>query len=279
MLVQVRLLLTCLLMGAGSVARGQITNYSREVSVFNFGGPTATFEAVSQEVSVFGRTDLWYEGISREVSAFDYGFNQLSLTVGSTNMLASTTSSVPLSFWTFVPVTNVVVAVDFPANRLTNWVVQPQPPLSASGFVSNNNRLYLTFTPVAGQVISNVQALGQIQFTAPNTSPSAFLPLVGDVTALMVNGESDTPFKTNQNGEVVVINGNSLLRRVTGTNGLDYLTVYGLSGVSYTIESATNLRPPVVWSPFITNVIPTNLVALTPYYVTTNWMTFLRARQ
>ena len=78
---------------------------------------------------------------------------------------------------------------------------------------------------------------------------------------------------------MVVINGNSLLRRGKGTNGLEYLTLYGLSGVNYSIESATNLRPPVVWSPFITGVIPTNLVAVTPYFTLTNWMTFLRAKQ
>lgn len=275
----IRPLLCSILVLCAGLAKGQITNYSREVSLFNFGQPTASIEAISREMSLFGRTNLWYEGISREASVFDYGYNQLSLTVGSTGVLAGATSSVPILFWTFAPVTNVFITVDFPANRLTGWDVQPQSPLSGSLVVSSNSRLYLTFSPGSGQTITNAQVLGQIRFAAPNSFPSAFLPLVGDVQAQMLNGEFDTPFKTNQNGEVIVINGNSLLRRSTGTNGLEYLTLYGLSGVNYTIESATNLRPPVSWSTFLTNVVPTNLIATTPYYGLTNWTTFLRAKQ
>jgi hypothetical protein len=174
----------------------------------------------------------------------------------------------------------VQVAVDFPQNLLTNWSVQPQSPLTGTAFVSNSSRLYLTFSPASGQSISNTQQLGQITFVSASNQPSAFLSLpVASVTApLLQDGATYTPYKTAQDGEVVVLNQRSLLRRVGVTNGLEYLTLYGLTGTNYTIESTTNLKPPAVWQPLYT-LTPSNFIAVTPDFGTTNPALFIRAKQ
>ena len=257
---------------------------SREVSIFDSGpAPVTGVEAISREVSILDSGPApvtGIEAISREVSVFDYDFNHLNLAVGSTVVLAGTSGGVPVTLWTAVPVTNVQVAVDFPQNLLTNWSVQPQPPLTGTAFVSNSSRLYLTFSPASGQSISSTQQLGQITFTSASEQPSAFLPLpVASVTAPMLqDGTTYTPYKTAQDGEVVVLNQRSLLRRVGVTNGLEYLTLYGFSDTNYTIEATTNLKPPAVWQPLYT-LTPSNFIAVTPDFGTTNPALFFRARQ
>jgi hypothetical protein len=252
---------------------------SREVSVFDFGQAVASIEAISREVSVFDRGSNLLDSISREVSVYDYGFNHFSLAVGSTVVLAGTTGNVAVTFSTLAPVTTVQAAVDIPQNLLTNWWVQPQSPFSGTAFVSNSSRLYLTFNPPIGQNITNTQHLGQINFTSASNQPSAFLPLpVAGVTAPMQDGTAYTPYKMAQNGEVVVLNSNSLLRMFRGTNGTEYLTLYGLSETNYTIESATNLSPPVAWEPAFA-LTPADFVVISSGLATTNPAMFYRARQ
>jgi hypothetical protein len=254
---------------------------SREVSIFDSGpAPASGIEAISRELSIFDRGFTTFDTVSREVSVFDYDFNHLNLAVGSTVVLAGTSGGVPVTLWTAVPVTNVQVAVDFPQNLLTNWSVQPQPPLTGTAFVSNSSRLYLTFSPASGQSISSTQQLGQITFTSASNQPSAFLALpVASVTApLLQDGTTYTPYQTAQDGEVVVLNKRSLLRRVSVTNGQEYLTLYGLTGTNYTIESTTNLQPPAVWQS-VYALTPSNFIAVTPDFGTTNPALFFRARQ
>jgi hypothetical protein len=294
-----RLMLIAFLILTPPLARAQTTNVSREVSIFNFGQPAATYEAMSREVSVFnfGQAVAGIEAISREISIFDrgsnlldsisrevsvlnYGFNHLGVAVGSTVVPAGTSNGVPVTFTTLVPVTNVQVAVDFPPNLLTNWAVQPQPPLTGSAFVSNNSRLYLTFNPASGQSISATQQLGQITFTSASNQPSAFLPLpVAGLAASMLDGTTYTPYKAAQNGEVVVLFQRSLLRPFRGANGLEYLTLYGFSDTNYVIESTTNLNPPAVWQSAYPSLTPTNFIVVTPGFGTTNPAMFFRAKQ
>jgi len=162
---------------------------------------------------------------------------------------------------------------------LVNWTNQPQSPLTGTAFVSNSSRLFLTFNPAPGQYISKTQQLGQISFTSISNQPSAFLELpIASAKAPMPDGTTYTPYTSIQNGEVVVLNGRSLLRQTVGKQGLEYLTLYGLSGVNYTIESATNLTPPIMWQPFY-QLTPLNLIATTPNLATTNKEMFFRAQQ
>jgi hypothetical protein len=186
---------------------------------------------------------------------------------------------VPVTLSTLIPVTNVLVAVDFPQNLLTNWSLQAQSPLTGTAVVSNNSRLFLTFVPAGGQSLVNTQRLGQLTFTSVSNQPSAFLPLpVAGAVAPMSNGVSATPYETTQNGEVAVLNGRSLLRQVSVAGGLEYVALYGYPGTNYTIESATNLIPPVTWLP-VCALLVSNWMAATPELTPTNPALFFRASQ
>ncbi|MDB6066648.1 MAG: hypothetical protein JWR26_2856 [Pedosphaera sp.] len=252
---------------------------AREVSLFMDNPPGPLVEVISREVSIFAASTYNLDTISREVSIMNYGYNHLNLAVGSTVVLVGTTGSVSVALSTLATVTNVQVAVDFPQNLLTNWSVQPLPPFTGTASVSNGNRLYLTFSPTNGQNIDNTQLLGQISFASATNQPSAFLPLpVAGATAPMLDGSTYTPYLTAVNGEVVVLNKRSLLRQTPGTNNQESLTLYGLSGTNYTIESATNLIPPINWQPAYV-LTPSNFIAVTPALATTNPAMFFRAKQ
>jgi hypothetical protein len=258
------LLLVAMLILTSPLSRAQTTNaVSREVSVFNFGQVTANIEPVSREVSVF-----------------NYGYNQLNVAVGSTVVLSGTSGGVLVTFTTEFPVTNVQVAVDYPQGLLTSWSVQPEPSLTGTAAVSNNNQVYVIFSPTNGQYISNTQNLGQITFFAISNQPSAFLPLVVDgVTAPLPGGAVYTPDATAEDGQVVVLNKRSLMRQWFGTNGQQYVTLYGLSGTNYTLEATTNLGVAADWHPFFAGLIPTNFIIVTPGAGLTNPAMFFRAQQ
>jgi hypothetical protein len=264
------------------IAPGQtytIDAVSREVSVFNDGFAGTAFDAISREVSVFNAGVYGLDAVSREVSLFNYGYNHLNVTVGSTVVLAGTGGQVPVAVSTLAPVTNLELEVDFPPNLLTNWSILPQSPLTGIASVSNSSRLYATFTPPGGQTITNTQQLGQLAFLSASSQPTAFLPLpIAGAKAPMPDGTTFTPYQTGQDGEVVVLHTNSLLRLAPGTNGAGRLTLYGFSGTNYTMESTTNLNPPVAWQPAFT-LVPTNFIQVVPALAFTNRATFFRAKQ
>src|SRR5882672_7882433 len=91
------------------------------------------------------------------------------------------------------------------------------------------------------------------------------------ISAAMVDGTTFTPYAATQNGEVVVLNGRSLLRETPATNGVRSLALYGFSdlggdggwhnfhplrrhserrsgGIEWPIAAAGNTR--YQWSPF-----------------------------
>lgn len=261
----------------------------REVSLFNFNPRSSApngVEANSREYSVFSfarqsSAPNGVDAVAREVSFYNYGSNGVTIAIGSAIVPFGTTGSVAVTFSTLIPLTNVLVAVGFPPNSLTNWTVAPQSPLTSSTFVSNNNELYVSFSsPIGQSITTNLQQLGQIVFTPGSNQPSAFLPLLVDgVTSKIQNGTVATQTDSAQNGEVIVLNKTPLLRWAPDSNGVQFVTLYGYTGTNYTIESTPNLRTPVLWTPVYTNLTPSNFIAFTPNVIKTNPVMLFRAKQ
>jgi hypothetical protein len=261
------------------MAGSAVEAVSREISVFNGGVSGAAVEAVSREVSVFNDGTISSDNSSREVSVFNYGDNQLELTVGSTALRSGDSGRVPVTLFSLAPLTNVQLVVGFPANRLTNWTIEPT--LRGDVLVTNGNQLYLDFAPSNQQAFFLTQELGHVSFTAVRDQPSAFLELpIADATGTRIGG-TDAPRKFLQDGEVVVINSNPLLRaRLAQSNNAyrESLTLYGLPGTNYVIESTTDLDPPVVWTP-VDSLTPPGFMMSIGDLENTNAAIFYRARQ
>jgi hypothetical protein len=259
--------------------RGQTNGnaISREVSIFNFGSPGASIEAISREVSVFNKGNYSLDAVSREVSVFNYGPNHLDLTIGTTALRAGDSGGVPVTLFSLAPITNLQFAFDFPSNLLGNWSAQPIQSSGGNAAVSNNSRVYVTFVPT-NQAFFKTQVLGQVNFTAIPNQPSAFLPLNIAAAAGPRPDGSDSPVQTYHDGEVAVIRTNPLLRIYGGSSGAESLTLYGLPGTNYSIEFATNLNPPVAWSPAV-GVNLTNFIFTTGNLGSSNAAAFFRAKQ
>ncbi len=274
------LILSAAFLFAPQSSRGYtIEGISREYSVFNFGSPSASAEAISREVSVFNRGTYTFDAISREASVLNYGFNHMDLALGSIAVRAGDTSAVPITVFNLAPITNLQFAFDFPPGLLTNWTVQPLAPFTGSLSVSNGGRLYVTLTPAIGQSFVSTQQLGQIGFLAISNQPSAFLPLpIADASGPRPDG-TDTPFRNFHDGEVAVIHIQSLLRALAESNGQRHLTLYGLAGTNYTIESATNLSPPTAWMPVLSLTPSATMILSTSDLGSSNAAIFYRARQ
>jgi hypothetical protein len=275
---------------------GRVEAVSREVSIFSFGALSAGAEAVSREVSVFnrgittldaisrelsvfnfGQGTATLEGISRELSVFNYGVNHMELTIGSTVLQSGAAGGVPITLYSLAPITNLQFTLNVPQNVLTNWTVQPAQAATGNLVLSNAGQLSLTFSPSNTSSFVNTQQLGQVNFFAISNQTSAFLPLrIAGASGPRPDG-TDTPIKAFHNGEVVVLHILSLVRASVISNGLENITLYGLPGTNYTIESTTNLGNPT-WSP-VASVTLADFVYSTGPLPNTNAIIFYRARQ
>jgi len=170
----------------------------------------------------------------------------LELFLGSTILRVGETGSVPVTFFSSTPITNLDFAIDFPAGRLTNWAIQSFLHFAASGFVSNNSHLLISFALTNGQSFVGSQSLGQLDFTAVSPQISAFLDLsFSDTTGLREDG-TVIPKNLFNGGIATVIGAESLLRAFVGTNGHRSLILYGSPGSTHTIQLSTSLVP-TVW--------------------------------
>jgi hypothetical protein len=216
----------------------------REVSVFNFGEASSGVEAISREVSVFnfGEPSAKVEAISREVSIFNYGVPPVVLSIGSTNILKDEINRVPFTFQTVLDLTNLSLTLQSDDSHLQ----------------------ILGVTPVSPEIISTV--LGTV---SSNSHPIAFtlnpgaIPTTNHVLAWLnfqgiTNLDSAVVPLTITNltaarssGQVVpttALNGQVILivnqPILFPTSKPQFgITMYGIPGATYAVEATTNLAP------------------------------------
>lgn len=218
---------------------------SREVSVFNFGASFPSVEAVSREVSVFnfGAVFPSVEAISREVSVFNYRVPPLGFSVGSTNILGTEINQVPFTFLTLLDLTNLSLTLQADDSHLQILGVTPVSPEVVSvalGTVSSNGHP-IAFTLNSGAIPATTHVLAWLNFQGITNLDSAIVPLIiTHSTATRASGQV-VPVAT-ANGQVILIMTNSIL--VASAKPQFGITLYGLPGATYAIETTTNLALP-----------------------------------
>jgi hypothetical protein len=167
------------------------------------------------------------------------------LSIGTTNVYAGASGTVPLTIQSSTDITNLTVGLEVPQARLTNLMLSSvAPELSSSVLVPNGtDRSELRFVTAAGQVLDSAQTLAWLAFgTVPNTN-SAIVPLdlfavlaVRSTGAVLTNGVAF-------DGRVFLVGNQPLLDAEPGSR----LALYGHTGGTYTVEFSTNL-PALTWS-------------------------------
>ena len=222
-----------------------VETISREVSVFNFGVPSASIEALSREVSIFnfGQASANVEAISRELSVFNYGVPPLKFSVGSTNILGSETNQVPFTFLTLLDLTNLSLTLQTDDSHLQILGVTPVSPEVVSTVLgtanSNGHPIAFTFNPAAIPTTNHI--LAYLNFQGIMNLDSAIVPLmITHSTATRASGQ--VVAVATANGQVILIMTNSIL--VASAKPQFGITMYGVPGTTYAIETTTNLASP-----------------------------------
>ena len=170
--------------------------------------------------------------------AFEWALN-----LGSTGVLAGTTSSIPVTLLSSLPLTNLTVAVQIPSSLLTNFSLQP----AASEILSTRlqplgtNQYVLSLSLDPSQSPGGSRTVAQLGFAAVAQTNSVIVqvPLSGLVGT--ENNGLTAPKPAAFGGRVFIVANQPLLDAWLSTNGQRMLMVYGDPGTNYVLYSSTNL--------------------------------------
>ena len=227
---------------------------SREVSIFNSGLPSATtittnVEAISREVSVFNSglpsattISTNVEAISRELSIFNYGVPPVAFSIGSTNALKDVPNQVPFTFQTILDLTNLSLTLQTDDSRLQILGVTSVSPevisTTLGTVISNNHPIAFTLNPATIPTTNHVFAY--LNFQGITNLESAIVPLtINNFAANRASGQF-APGATSDGQVILIVNQPILFV----TNKPQFgITMYGVPGATYAVESTTNLAP------------------------------------
>ena len=180
----------------------------------------------------------------RSTTSFNVLVNDYAeLTIGSAPVLVGETNSVPIEIYSTAAFSNLHFVVQYPDNLLTNlWIESVVPELSTATLqASSATSASLQFTATAGQSLVGTQQLARLHFTAVPGQSSAIAPLNGETLNLTTVAPDASPTPLVNNGRAVVVGARSLLEARIRNGTVRELTVYGRTGVVYTVEVTTNL--------------------------------------
>jgi hypothetical protein len=234
------------------------TNYVGSTATFSVGAVTATGSLAYQWqangtnltdggiVSGSATSTLTLTGVTTN--------NALAYQVIVSNGGGSVTSSVAnLTVFT-VPVvgTNFTLGVTLGVPATVKIIGGKYSPTDANGFP-------LTITSVTGQTNGIVSTDGtNITYTATNTAASA---TNDSFTYTVSDGYSGTASQTVSvaiNTTSAAAKGFNMIGTPQMIGGYEVLTYAGIPGFNYALDWTTNLTPPIVWTPIMTNPASAN---------------------
>lgn len=169
----------------------------------------------------------------------------VELTLGNIALLVGTTNNVPVDMVATRAVGNVQFRVQFPEALLNNLWLEPVLPESASATIqaAGANSVAIQLAAQPGQSVIGTQRVARLHFTSIPGQISSFAPLQAeDLTVAPVDG-GPSPTILKNNGRAVVIGSQSLLEARIRNGVAREITLYGRTGVTYTVETSTNMLP------------------------------------
>jgi hypothetical protein len=182
----------------------------------------------------------------------------LEITVGSTNVTRGKSAAVPIYLASSEGVTNLSFNIAWPAAHLSNAaLVATGPAMATCSLQDQGTNLVFSMHTIGGQSLLGTQQLAQLSFLAISNQNPALLPLpIQHTLASKPNGSSYTncvaPTPT-----IAVVGGEPFLFATLAPDSSRSLTLYGLMGVGYQLQYATNFGAPTVWTP-VWNYVQTN---------------------
>ncbi len=202
--------------------------------------------------------DLTQPSASTQATLIITVSDYLALMLGSVPVLTGSSASLPLSATASDGITNLQISLNWPGNSLINPTLTFSAPITGGTLQNQGTNLVIQLWTDNGTALTGTNVFAQINFLALNQT-SAFLPLtVSSATANKADGATFANVSA-QNGEVVVIGVNPLLRPQFNPDQGRVLSIYSTPGNSYEVQSTTNLSAPVTWQS-VQTVQATNLL-------------------
>jgi len=180
------------------------------------------------------------------VTVTDY----IEVRLGETALRAGGTSAVPVHLLSSGDLTNLTFDVALTSDRLTALTVQPiAPHIADATIVSNAPTRYTVTCRTSTQTpFTGAAYIALLNFQAQTNGPSEIVTLKPEnVTFALAQAPlANTAFA--QNGRAVVVEQQSILEaRFPDPDTLE-LTLHGVPGSVYAIETASDLDAPIVWT-------------------------------
>ncbi len=254
------------------VSAGQLLSVTNTASDSDFPAQTLTFSlgpgaptgvALNSSNGIFSWTPADFQGGTTnpiQIIVTDNGTPPLSATqsfsitviangpgmvmsIGTTDLLVGATSSVPLSLTTDADLTNLTVLLNLNSVQLTNFTLSDFASQVASAQIQPvaNNQYQLQFQSQSNARLQGAFNMATLAFGTTASTNSAIVTLKGQSLSGS-RGTSPIPVTGIVNGGRVFVIGNQpLLDAHESSNQNLALTIYGLPGNSYSLESMPHL--------------------------------------
>ena len=183
----------------------------------------------------------------------------LTLNLGSTNVLAGDTNTVPLRLETSADLTSVTFVLETDPQLLTNLAL----PFLAAEVASSSmrqtasNQFQIQFTSRDDASLQGALTLARLAFRAVSAEHSAIVPLTPlALVGLQRDGRTLDRGAAGA-GRVFLVALDPILDARRATNGPVLLSVYGLPDHRYGLSVRTNLAPDTPWTLDRVLVVPT----------------------
>jgi hypothetical protein len=198
----------------------------------------------STNIITIWATDIQYPTVSNYMTFLVTVGDCVELSVGSAALLSGQEACVPVNLVSSsVPLNNVEFTLQFPTNRVTNLSISSTNIAVGAAIVqsSSSSQAQFSVSALSGRSLQGPANIAQICFEALGAH-SAFVSL----TMTGVQGtKSNGGLVGNLNGvsgQVVVVAAEPLLQAGMGTNSTFVLTLYGIPGSNYVIQSSSDLN-------------------------------------
>ena len=174
----------------------------------------------------------------------DYG----QVNIGSGSVLVGQSGCVPLTLFSSTGLTNLSFNVRVPANTLTGLAFTPVAPAIGSSHLTmiNASNAVVTVASSPGMTLNGTLQLGNLCFTALSNQVTAVVPmLLSAPTATKADGTAVSDIVA-VSGRITVVGRQPYLEATRGPGNLVQLTLYGIPGTTYVLQTAASLQGP--WS-------------------------------
>ncbi|MEI6786041.1 MAG: hypothetical protein WCQ21_34580, partial [Verrucomicrobiota bacterium] len=174
----------------------------------------------------------------------DYG----RVNIGSGSVLAGQSGCVPLTLFSSTGLTNLSFNVRVPANTLTGLAFTAVAPAIGSSHLAmiDASNAVVTVATAPGMTLDGTLQLGSLCFTALSNQVTAVAPMLLSAPAATKADGTALSDIVAVSGRITVVARQPYLEATRGPGNLMQLTLYGIPGTTYVLQTAASLQGP--WS-------------------------------